>query len=130
MEDRKTITKRELVMMVADKVGITQNEVKDVVENLLDTICKHLSEGNRLEIRNFGVFEVKVREARMGRNLRTGEEVPIPIKRVATFKPGKELKAIVEGEELTPEQKEAAGAEDEEETSEGEERTPPEGGQQ
>jgi len=96
MEGRRTITKRDLVMMVAERVGMTQNEVKDVVESLLETISAHLAAGNRLEIRNFGIFEVKTREARMGRNPRTGEEVPIPVKRVATFKPGKELKHMVE----------------------------------
>jgi integration host factor subunit beta len=63
---------------------------------LVIEISECLSEGQRLEIRNFGVFEVKVRDARMGRNPRTGEEVPISEKRVATFKPGKALKEWVQ----------------------------------
>jgi hypothetical protein len=62
----------------------------------LDTITECLSEGHRLEIRNFGVFEVKKRDARMGRNPRTGQEVPIEQKRVASFKPGKALKERVQ----------------------------------
>lgn len=91
-----SLTKRELVNEVASKLGLTQNEVSGVVQELLDAITQSLVEGNRLEIRNFGVFEVKDREARIGRNPRTGEEVPIPRKRVTTFRPGKALKEWVE----------------------------------
>lgn len=90
------MTKRELVMDVAERLGYTQNEVSAVIQATLDTIVDSLSEGNRLEIRNFGVFELKVREARIGRNPRTGETVPITEKRVAVFKPGKALKELVE----------------------------------
>jgi integration host factor alpha subunit len=91
-----SLTKRELVNEVASKLGLTQNEVAGVVQELLDAITDSLVDGNRLEIRNFGVFEVKEREARIGRNPRTGEEVPIPKKRVTTFRPGKALKQWVE----------------------------------
>jgi len=66
------------------------------VQETLDTITECLAEGHRLEIRNFGVFEVKKRDARMGRNPRTGQEVPIDHKRVASFKPGKALKERVQ----------------------------------
>ena len=90
------MTKRELVIEVAKKLGFTQNDVAQVIQCTLDTITESLARGNRLEIRNFGVFEVKTRDARIGRNPRTGEEVPIPEKRVATFKPGKEIKEMVE----------------------------------
>lgn len=90
------MTKRELVIEVAERLGYTQNEVSDVIQTTLDTITEALSEGNRLEIRNFGVFELKVRDARMGRNPRTGDTVPIEEKRVAVFKPGKALKDLVE----------------------------------
>lgn len=91
-----SVTKRELVVDVAERLGYTQNEVSDVVQATLDCIVQLLSEGNRLEIRNFGVFEVKTRDARIGRNPRTGEEVPIPAKRVGTFKPGKALKEMAQ----------------------------------
>lgn len=98
------MTKRELVNEVANRLGLTQNEVSTVVQELLDQITESLVEGNRLEIRNFGVFEVKEREARIGRNPRTGEEVPIPKKRVTSFRPGKALKEWVEaGPENKPE---------------------------
>lgn len=93
------MTKRELVIEVAERLGYTQNEVANVVQCTLDAITESLATGQRLEIRNFGVFEVKSRDARIGRNPRTGEEVPINRKSVATFKPGKALKARVqEGE--------------------------------
>lgn len=90
------MTKRELVIEVAERLGYTQNEVSDVIQMTLDTITESLAEGNRLEIRNFGVFELKVRDARIGRNPRTGDTVPIDEKRVAVFKPGKALKELVE----------------------------------
>lgn len=90
------MTKRELVVDVAERLGYTQNEVADVIQATLDTIIETLAEGNRLEIRNFGVFEIKTRDARIGRNPRTGEAVPIDEKRVAIFKPGKALKLTVE----------------------------------
>jgi len=90
------VTKRELVIEVADRKGYTQNEVSEIVQAVLDVISESLAKGKRLEIRNFGVFEVKRRDARRGRNPRTGAEVPIPEKRVATFKPGKALKELVE----------------------------------
>jgi len=90
------VTKRELVIDVAERLGFTQNEVSAVVQSTLDSIMESLAEGNRLEIRNFGVFEVKVRDARIGRNPRTGDAVPISEKRVAVFKPGKALKELVE----------------------------------
>ena len=90
------MTKRELVVDVAERLGFTQNEVSSVVQATLDTIVECLAEGKRLEIRNFGVFDVKTRDARRGRNPRTGQEVSIAQKRVATFKPGKALKELVE----------------------------------
>ena len=90
------MTKRELVIEVASKLGLTQNEVSAVVQETLDSITAALFQGQRLEIRNFGVFEVKERDARIGRNPRTGEEVPIAKKRVAAFRPGKALKEWIQ----------------------------------
>ncbi len=90
------MTKRELVIEVASKLGLTQNEVSTIVQETLDSITAALVEGQRLEIRNFGVFEVKERDARIGRNPRTGEEVPISKKRVAAFRPGKALKEWIQ----------------------------------
>lgn len=90
------MTKRELVIEVASTLGVTQNEVATIIQSTLDTITETLTSGGRIEIRNFGVFEVKERDARVGRNPRTGEEVPIPRKQVASFKPGKVLKEWVQ----------------------------------
>jgi len=88
----KSVTKRELVLEIVERLGYAQNEVAEAVQATLDTIIEALAEGRRLEIRNFGVFEVHTRNPRLGRNPRTGEEVKIAQKRVASFKPGKALK--------------------------------------
>jgi len=95
------VTKRELVIEVAERFGFTQNEVSDVVQSTLDAVTASLTEGSRIEIRNFGVFDLKKRDARMGRNPRTGDSVPIEEKRVAIFKPGKALKERVESTKPT-----------------------------
>ena len=102
------VTKRELVVEIAEKLGYTQSEVASIVQECLDTITESLAEGQRLEIRNFGVFELKARDARMGRNPRTGDEVPISRKRVATFKPGKALKELVQNHVPGPAREEEA----------------------
>ncbi len=86
------MTKRDLVMEVAETLGFTQSDVAAVIETAFDKICTSLAEGKRLEIRNFGVFEVKVREARMGRNPQTGATIHIPAMTVPTFRAGKGLK--------------------------------------
>jgi integration host factor subunit beta len=96
------MTKRELVIEVAKQLGYTQNDVARVIQAAFDVITDSLAQGKRLEIRNFGVFEVKTRDARIGRNPRTGEEVPIPEKRVATFKAGKMIKEKVENNRSEP----------------------------
>ncbi len=90
-----TMTKRELVIQVANKLGMTQSDVARIVEGAFDAISKSLAEGQRWELRDFGVFEVKVRASRIGRNPRTGEQVPVPERRVVTFRPGKQMKELV-----------------------------------
>ncbi|MBN2307407.1 MAG: integration host factor subunit beta [Candidatus Hydrogenedentes bacterium] len=90
------MTKRDLVIHLAERLGYTQGEVANVVQAVLDTITQTLVDGGRIEIRNFGVFELKKRNSRMGRNPRSGEQVPIAQKNVATFKPGKALKVLGE----------------------------------
>ena len=83
-----TLTKKDLVLAVAKQTGITQVDVKRVVQRTLDHLVESLKEGKTIELRNFGVFAVKRRKARKARNPRTGEEVHVPAKNVATFKPG------------------------------------------
>ena len=93
-----TMTKRELVIRVANQLGMTQSDVARVIENTFDTISKSLAEGERWELRDFGVFEVKTRASRIGRNPRTGDQVPVPERKVVTFRPGKKMKELVSGE--------------------------------
>lgn len=87
-----TMTKRELVMRVANELGITQSDVAKVIETTFQTIAKGLAKGERWELRDFGVFEVKTRASRIGRNPRTGDQVPVPERRVVAFRPGKRMK--------------------------------------
>ncbi len=90
-----TMTKRELVIRVANRLGMTQSDVGKVIEGTFETISRTLAEGKRWELRDFGVFEVKTRAARIGRNPRTGQLVPVPERKVVTFRPGKKMKAFV-----------------------------------
>jgi nucleoid DNA-binding protein len=83
-----TLTKKELVLAVAKETGIAQAVVKQVVQRTLDHIIEALKTGKTLELRKFGVFKVKQRAPRRGRNPKTGQEVPVPSKRVVVFKPG------------------------------------------
>ena len=94
------VTKRELVYQVAEQSGYKQKEVTAVVQGMLDTVIESLAEGERLELRNFGVFEVKMREPRTCRNPRTGETVEIGEQKVVTFRPGKALKEWVQTGEM------------------------------
>lgn len=91
-----TLTKRDLVTRISDESGLIQQQVLDVVQKTLDYIAEALSKGDKVELRNFGVFEVKVRKARVGRNPNSPEhDVPIPQRAVVKFKPGKEMRAEV-----------------------------------
>lgn len=83
-----TLTKKDLVLAVAKDTGITQVDVKRVVQRALDQLVESLKEGKTVELRNFGVFKVRQRAPRRGRNPKTGQEVPVPPKRVVVFKPG------------------------------------------
>ena len=91
----QTTTKREIAERVAQQTGLQQVAVKQVGQMLFEEITNELANGNRLEFRDFGVFEVVLRKARTGRNPRTGEKVAVPPKRVVTFKMGKVMKTRV-----------------------------------
>lgn len=98
-----TLTKRDLVMRISDEVGLTQRVVQEIVQKTLDYISEAVARGDKVELRNFGVFEVKVRKARVGRNPNAPEtDVPIPERAVVKFKAGKEMRDAVL--KLTPEQ--------------------------
>jgi nucleoid DNA-binding protein len=91
-----TLTKRDLVIRISNETGLIQQQVLDVVQKTLDYIAEALAKGDKVELRNFGVFEVKVRRARIGRNPNAPEtDVPIPERSVVKFKPGKEMRAEV-----------------------------------
>ena len=91
-----TVTKRDLVIRISNETGLVQQQVLDVVQKTLDYIAEALAKHDKVELRNFGVFEVKIRKARIGRNPNSPEkDVPIPERAVVKFKPGKEMRADV-----------------------------------
>ncbi len=89
------MTKKEIVKQISDRIGLTQLKTKEIVQLTFDAIVDTLLADRRIELRNFGVFEVKLRKARKARNPRTGDKVDVPPKHVVTFKPGKEMEERV-----------------------------------
>jgi integration host factor subunit beta len=89
------VTKKEIVKTISEEIGLTQLKTKEIVQKTFDAIVETLVEDRRIELRNFGVFEVKKRAARKARNPRTGDKVDVPEKYVVTFKPGKEMEEKV-----------------------------------
>ena len=87
------MTKRDLVVRISEETGLVQQQVLEVIQRTLDHISTALARGETVELRNFGVFEVKVRKARIGRNPNSPErDVPIPPRAVVKFKAGKEMR--------------------------------------
>jgi nucleoid DNA-binding protein len=101
------VTKKEIVKTISEEIGLTQLKTKEIVQKTFDAIVETLVEDHRIELRNFGVFEVKRRAARKARNPRTGDKVFVPEKFVVTFKPGKEMEERVR--EMERRAAEAAG---------------------
>jgi nucleoid DNA-binding protein len=95
-KENAKVTKKEIVKTISDKTGLTQLQIKEIVQLTFDGIVETLLEEGRVELRNFGVFQVKSRKARKARNPRTGRQVDVPEKFVVTFKPGKEMEARVQ----------------------------------
>ena len=92
----KHITKRDLVVRISNETDLVQQKVLDVVQKTLDYISEAVARGETVELRNFGVFEVKLRKARVGRNPNAPQtDVPIPPRAVVKFKPGKEMREAV-----------------------------------
>lgn len=89
------MTKKEIVTRISDRVDIKQVEVKKIIQMALDIIVESLSGGETVELRNFGIFKVKSRKPRLGRNPKTGESVRIPGKKVVAFKAGLVMKEKV-----------------------------------
>jgi len=93
------MTKKEIVLKITEETGLKQIDVKKVVQRTFDHIVASLSKGQTVELRNFGVFKVKTRKGRIGRNPRTGASVTIPEKKVVAFKSGLVMKHNVLKEE-------------------------------
>jgi len=93
-----TITKKELIDRIAEKTSSKRIVVKRIVQSFLDEIIDELGRGNRLEFRDFGVFESKQRAARTAQNPKTLERVDVPSKRTVKFKVGRMMKAKLQGE--------------------------------
>ncbi len=100
-----TITKKELIDRIADITGAKRVLVKRIIQQFLDEIIDELGNGNRLEFRDFGVFESRVRAARIAQNPKTLERVPVPSKRTVKFKIGRLMKErlIQESANIDPE---------------------------
>ena len=95
----KTVTKKDLVDRIADKTGNKRVIVKRIVQNFLDEVVGELGGGNRLEFRDFGVFEIRARAARVAQNPKTMEKVYVPCKRTVKFKIGRLMKQRLFGDE-------------------------------
>ena len=92
----KNLTKRDLAIRIAEETNLTQLQVLDVIQKVLDSIVESLSNGQTIEFRKFGVFEVRERKQRIGRNPHKPEdEVVIPRRRVVRFRPGKTMKELI-----------------------------------
>ena len=89
------MNKTELIAAVAEKTGLTKKDAERVVNATIETITESMVKGDKVNVSGFGIFEVKTREARIGRNPRTKEEIKIPASKVPVFKPGKALKDSV-----------------------------------
>jgi nucleoid DNA-binding protein len=89
------VTKKDIVRTIAEQLDLPQLRTKELVQRTFDALIETLVQEGRIELRNFGVFQIKRREARVARNPRTGERVPVEAKSVVTFKPGKEMEARV-----------------------------------
>ncbi len=86
------MTKKDIVVKISEETGFKQVVVKKIVHKVFDKMLEALLEGDRIEIRNFGIFKVKRRKARIGRNPKTNQPVPVPERRTVVFKPGLEMK--------------------------------------
>jgi integration host factor subunit beta len=102
MDNSRTVTKKELVDRIAERTGARHVLVKKVVQGFLDEVVEELAQGNRLEFRDFGVFESRERAARVAQNPKTLERVHVPAKRTVRFKAGRLMKEKLQEDEGTP----------------------------
>jgi nucleoid DNA-binding protein len=121
------VTKKEIVKQISDRIGLTQLKTKEIVQQTFDAIVETLISERRIELRNFGVFEVKERKPRKARNPRTGDKVDVPAKFVVTFKPGKEMEERVRRLQASGDSRPPAAADGEAASEEEPRLEPPEG---
>lgn len=106
-----TITKKDLIQAIAESTRQSKVVTREIIQSFLDRIIEELGSGNRLEFREFGVFEVRARAARRAQNPRTLERVQVPEKRVVKFKAGRLMRQRVAAEKISrPRRGRAAGA--------------------
>jgi nucleoid DNA-binding protein len=89
------MTKKDIILKVSDETNLKQIDVKKVVQKTFDCIIESLARGEKIELRNFGVFKIKQRKSRTGRNPRTNQVIPVPPRKVVVFKSGLEMKQKV-----------------------------------
>jgi integration host factor subunit beta len=95
-DDNRTVTtKADLVDQVAEAVDLTKKQAESIVNSVFDSIVESLRSGEKIELRGFGSFRIRSRKPRIGRNPKTGERVEVPSKQIPYFKPGKELKDLI-----------------------------------
>lgn len=94
-----TMTKKKLIHIISQKKGLHPNEVRNIIQSFLDTMTECLSQGDRLEFRDFGVFEIVQRKQKIGRNPKNATvPIVIPARSAVKFTPGKKMKKVIEGE--------------------------------
>ncbi|HEX3485076.1 MAG TPA: integration host factor subunit alpha [Micropepsaceae bacterium] len=93
----RTLTRADLTEAVFNAVGLSRNESSQMVEDILDEVCGALSRGEAVKLSSFGTFQVRQKSQRVGRNPKTGDEVPIAPRRVLVFRPSHVLKAQING---------------------------------
>ncbi len=94
-EKKNVMTKADLVDDVAGRVDLTKKEAESIVNSVFDSIVRSLQSGEKIELRGFGSFRIRSRKPRIGRNPKTGDKVEVPSKQIPYFKPGKELKDLI-----------------------------------
>ncbi|NBX32028.1 MAG: integration host factor subunit beta [Planctomycetes bacterium] len=97
-----TVTKKELIERLAEQSGLKRQDVRQVVQGFLDEVINELGKGNRLEFRDFGIFDVRERAERVAQNPKTLERVMVPAKRTARFRVGRLMKQCVDQESTVP----------------------------
>jgi integration host factor subunit alpha len=96
----QTLTRADLSEAVFRAVGLSRNESAQMVEDILEEVCSALARGDTVKLSSFGTFSVRHKAERMGRNPKTGDEVPIAPRRVLVFRPSHVLKGMINGEEV------------------------------